>query len=102
MVMAYMALNRVEASSTHNKYFYVKYEWLVKPKYGQAMLKYPSSWSEFKDLVYKTAFETLQGKKLDIRRFRREVMSYLHFPPKAWRVKLSPWQYKMMYQSSIN
>lgn len=102
MIIAYMALERVEASETYNKNFYIKYENMIQEKYSQAMLKSPNEWSTFKDLVYKAAFETLQGVDLKIADFRKEVMSYLYFPHKAWRVRASPWQYRMIYQKSIN
>lgn len=84
MVIAYMALEREIESSTHNKYFYVKYEPLVSIKYGQAMLVNSSTWSELKDLIYETAFNTLQGATLDADEFHKKVLSYLTFPPKAW------------------
>ena len=87
MVIAYMALERVACSKTYNKYFYVKYEDLIQQKYGQVMLKNPNEWSGFKDFIYQTAFETLQGKDLKIRKFRKLVMSYLVFPEKAWTVR---------------
>lgn len=102
MIISYMALERVEASETYNRDFYIKYERLIQEKYSQAMLKNPNEWSVFKDLVYKAAFETLQGIVIKISIFRKEVMSHLHFPPKAWRVMASPWQYKMIYQQTIN
>lgn len=101
MVIAYMALERVEASETFNRDFYVKYEPLIQIKYGQAMLKNAEDWSVFKDFIYDTVFEVLQGGEIDIRKFRREVMSYINFPPKAWRVRSSPWQYKMMYIQAL-
>ncbi|MGS0736291.1 hypothetical protein ACVBEG_06895 [Pseudomonas sp. GG8] len=87
MVVGYMALERVEQSKTHNKDFYVKYEPLINKKHGQAMLKNPSEWSEFKDLIYNAAFKVLQGGSLDIKIFRKKIMSYLTFPEKAWVIK---------------
>jgi len=77
MVIAYMALERVELSQTYNKYFYVKYEPLVKFKYGQAKLKNPDDWPILKDLVYTTAFQTLQGASLKTKAFQKLVLSYL-------------------------
>lgn len=62
MLIGYIALNKVKASRTYNKYFYVDYENLIKPKHTRAMLKNPEDWSEFKDLIYDTAFNTLSGK----------------------------------------
>jgi hypothetical protein len=97
MVIAYMALERVEASQTFNKYFYVKYEPLIKIKYGQAMLKDPNNWSVFKDFVYTAAFETLQGLPLNIKRFKRQLMSNLEFPPVAHFVKMPQWQSDLVY-----
>lgn len=102
MVMAYMALERIEASDTFNREFYVKYEPLVKIKYGQVMLKNENNWSPFKDLVYEAAFMGLQGCDINIRKLRKKIMSYLHFPEKAWRVTASPWQYRMMYTRSLD
>lgn len=84
MVIAYMALEREKESNTRNKYFYVKYEPLISIKYGQAILKKSSSWKELKDLVYETAFNTLQGADLDAEKFHNDVLSYLEFPIKAW------------------
>ena len=85
LIMGYMALNRVLGSETDNKLFYCKYELLIIPEYGQVMLKNPGDWSVFKDLIYKTSFKTLQGKRLNVYKFREEVMSYLSFPKKAWQ-----------------
>ena len=82
MVIAYMALERETKSSTYNKYFYVKYEPLVNIKYGQAMLINSNSWSELKDLIYETAFNTLQGAILDANKFHKRILSYLKFPDK--------------------
>ena len=87
MVIGYMALERIEQSKTYNKYFYVKYEPLIIRKYGQAMLSNPDNWPKFKDLLYNTAFEPLQGASPNIKQFRKLVMSYLIFPEKAWKVK---------------
>lgn len=87
MVIGYMALERVEQSQTYNKYFYVKYEPLMSEKYGQAMLRNPEDWSEFKDLIYNAAFKVLQGGVLDVKKFRKQIMSYLAFPEKAWVTK---------------
>lgn len=84
MVIAYMALEREIESGTHNKYFYVTYEPLINIKYGQAMLINSSSWSELKDLIYETAFNTLQGAVLDANKFHKQILSYLKFPKKAW------------------
>lgn len=83
MVIAYMALERTWQSTTYNKYFYVKYELLIDHKYGQARLKNSDEWPEFKDLIYKTAFDVLQGRSLDIKKFRKIVMSYFKFPEKS-------------------
>lgn len=85
MIIGYMALERVAGSETYNKYFYVKYENLIDHKYGQAMLKNPDSWMVFKDLIYNAAFKVLQGGDLDIKHFKKQVMSYLVFPEKAWK-----------------
>lgn len=87
MVVAYMALERVLPSRTYNKYFYVKYEPLINKKFGQVMLKDPASWSGFKDLIYITAFDALQGKNLDVIKFKKTVMKYLKFPSKAWQCR---------------
>lgn len=84
MVVGYMALSRVLESETYNKDFYVKYEPLINVKYGQAMLKIASSWREFKDVIYDAAFKVLQGESLDIKKFRKLVMSYLTFPERAF------------------
>lgn len=84
MVVGYMALSRVAESETNNKDFYVKYEPLIVVKYGQAMLKDSSTWREFKDLIYDAAFKVLQGGDIDIKIFRKLVMSYLIFPEKAF------------------
>jgi len=85
MIIGYMALERVAASETYNKYFYVEYEPLINPKYAQAMLIQPGTWMVFKDLIYNAAFTVLQGGDLDIRQFRKQIMSYLTFPKKAWK-----------------
>lgn len=85
MVIGYMALERVAGSETYNKYFYCKYEPLIKQKYSQAMLKNPANWSEFKDLIYDTVFKVLQGSDLDAKKFRKKIISYLFFPKKAWQ-----------------
>lgn len=85
MIIGYMALERVAASETYNKYFYVEYEHLINPKYGQAMLKESGEWMVFKDLIYNAAFKVLQGGDLDIKNFRKQIMSYLTFPEKAWK-----------------
>lgn len=83
MVVGYMALERISGSETYNKEFYCKYEPLIDLKYGQAMLKEPGDWPVFKDLIYDTAFKTLQGGDLDVKQFRKKIMSYLIFPEKA-------------------
>lgn len=80
MVVAYMALERVKASGTHNKYFYVKYEFLIIHKHAYAVMRNSSEWSIFKDLIYDTVFFVLQGGELDYDRFRKLMMSYLYFP----------------------
>lgn len=80
MIIGYIALSKVKPSRTYNKYFYVDYENLIKPKYTRAMLKNPNDWSEFKDLIYDTAFNTLAGKKLDIKEFKKKFMAFLKFP----------------------
>lgn len=85
MVIGYMALERVSGSETYNKYFYCKYEPLINQKYSQVMLKEPGNWSVFKDLMYDTVFKVLQGGDLDVKNFRKKVMSYLFFPEKAWQ-----------------
>lgn len=85
MVVGYMALERVSGSETHNKYFYCTYEPLIIKKYSQAMLKEPRDWSELKDIIYDTVFKVLQGGDLNVKEFRKKVMSYLWFPEKAWR-----------------
>ena len=87
MVVGYMALERVEQSMTYNKWFYVKYEPLIIRKYGQAMLADSENWPKFKDLLYAAAFEILQGGDLNIKKFRKVVMSYLIFPVKACSTK---------------
>ena len=84
MVIGYMALERTMQSTTYNRLFYVKYEPLIRIKYGQAMLKDPESWSVFKDLIYDTAFDVLHGAAVDAKKFRRLVKSYLKFPDRAW------------------
>ncbi|WP_256581663.1 MULTISPECIES: hypothetical protein [unclassified Pseudomonas] len=86
MYIGYMALSRVEKSKTYNKYFYVKYEYLMVEKYGQAMLKDPHDWRSFKDVLYDAAFEALQGGMPDIKKLNRKVMSYLDFPERAYFV----------------
>lgn len=80
MVVAYMALERVKESRTYNKYFYVKYEPLIKKKYAYAKLIDPASWSSFKDFVYETVFSVLQGASPDLTKFRKKMVSYLEFP----------------------
>ena len=82
LVIAYMALERQPESHTFNKYFYVKYEPLIQLKYGQARLRAPKKWSQFKDSVYNTVFSVLQGASLDTKAFKKELLSYLVFPPK--------------------
>lgn len=82
MIIGYMALERVKGSKTKNKYFYVEYEYLIDHKYGQAMLKKPKVWSEFKDLIYGAAFKALQGGDLDVKQFRKQILTYLNFPEK--------------------
>ena len=83
MVIGYMSLERVKRSQTYNKYFYVKYEPLINKKYGQAMLRDADDWAVLKDIIYNCAFNVLQGDVVDIKRFRKLVMSYLVFPEKA-------------------
>lgn len=80
LVVAYMALERVKDSGTHNKYFYVKYEKLISFKYAYAVMADPSKWSIFKDFIYDTVFFVLQGGELDFEKFRKRMMSYLQFP----------------------
>lgn len=87
MVVGYMALERISGSETYNKEFYCKYEPLIKLKYGQAMLKEPGDWPLFKDLIYDTVFKVLQGGDLDVKQFRKQIMSYLTFPKKAVQEK---------------
>ncbi|WP_157838080.1 hypothetical protein [Pseudomonas sp. PH1b] len=82
LFIAYMALERQSESHTYNKYFYVKYEPLLQPQYGQARLRAPEKWSNFKDLVYNTVFSVLQGAALDTKAFKKELFSYLVFAPK--------------------
>lgn len=82
LVIAYMALERQPESHTFNKYFYVKYEPLIQAKYSQARLRAPENWSYFKDLVYNKVFSVLQGASLDTKAFKKELLSYLVFPPK--------------------
>lgn len=84
MVIGYMALERTKQSATYNKLFYYKYEYLIRNKYGQAMLKDPESWSIFKDLIYDAAFDVLHGATIDAKKFRRLIKSYLKFPDRAW------------------
>jgi endogenous inhibitor of DNA gyrase (YacG/DUF329 family) len=79
MIVGYMALERAKESHTYNKYFYCDYEYLIKPKYVNATLKNPKEWSEFKDLIYGAAFNTLQGGHLDIKKLKKKFMSYLTF-----------------------
>ncbi|MCT8950833.1 hypothetical protein [Pseudomonas iridis] len=83
MVVGYMALERISGSETYNKEFYCKYERLIELKYGQAVLKEPGDWPVFKDLIYDTVFKVLQGGDLDVKQFRKKIMSYLSFPAKA-------------------
>jgi len=80
LVVAYMALERVKDSGTHNKYFYVKYEPLISSKYAYAVMADPSKWSIFKGFIYDTVFLVLQGGELDFEEFRKRMMSYLQFP----------------------
>ncbi|MGO2704707.1 hypothetical protein [Pseudomonas helleri] len=80
MVIAYMALSRIEISQTFNKDFYVKYAEYVQSRYVRAMLRNVCDWSQFKDLVYDAAFDALQGNYLNIKRIEKEIMSYLVFP----------------------
>lgn len=102
MIIAYMALERVEASETYNKNFYKVYQHLIDDNYKEAMLENHNLWSIFKDLIYETVFMTLLGKPLSIKRFRKQVMSFLSFPAVALRVRLAPWQYKMRYQETLD
>lgn len=88
MVIAYMALERVEGSGTYNKYFYVKYEPLINSKYAQVVLSDSREWSIFKDFVYDTVFFVLQGGELDFSKFRKRMFSYLQFP-KSLKERLS-------------
>ena len=83
MVIAYMALERVKESKTYNKYFYVKYEPLIRKEYAYARLTRPADWSVFKDLMYELAFKVLQGKEVRLRSVKRKVISFLEFPNKA-------------------
>lgn len=80
MVVAYMALERVEDSGTDNKYFYVKYEPLIDMEYAFVVMKDPRKWSDFKDLIYDTVFTVLQGGELNFGGFNKRMMSYLQFP----------------------
>nr|WP_279153528.1 hypothetical protein [Pseudomonas mosselii] len=83
LVIGYLALDRVKKSETYNKFFYVKHEPLIDIKYGQAMLKNPDHWSEFKDLMYDTAFYVMQGGQIEIAHFKKKMMGYLKFPKRA-------------------
>lgn len=85
LIIGYMALNRISGSETYNKLFYCKYELLIIPEYSQVMLENPEDWSKFKDFIYDTVFKALQGRRLNVYKFREEVMSYLRFPKKAWQ-----------------
>ncbi|MCU0118958.1 hypothetical protein N8H74_11900 [Pseudomonas sp. B2M1-30] len=86
MIVGYMALERVKRSHTYNKYFYVKYEPIIDQKYGQAMLKHADDWYVLKDIIYNCVFNVLQGDVIDVKEFRKRVMSYLVFPEKAHSV----------------
>lgn len=79
MIAGYVALEKVKKSKTHNKNFYECYGSLIKPKYTHASLKKTREWSEFKDLIYETAFTALQGGSVDIKKFKREFL--LHLKP---------------------
>lgn len=79
IIAGYVALEKVKTSKTYNAMFYERYGSLIKPKYTHASLKKPREWSEFKDLIYKTAFTALQGGHVDIKTFKREFL--LHLKP---------------------
>jgi hypothetical protein len=49
------------------------------------MLKDPGNWPVFKDLIYDTVFKVLQGGDLNVKKFRKEIMSYLTFPEVAFQ-----------------
>ena len=79
MVIVYIALSKVKESKTYNKDFENKYGRLAK-NFSSVTLINKTSWSELKDLIYDAAFKTLQGEKLEIKKFNTKVMSYLHMP----------------------
>lgn len=76
MAIAYVALNKVSESKTYNKDFEHKYGVLVA-RFRAVSLKKARQWSEFKDLMYDTAFKTLQGESLKSKKFYNLVMGYL-------------------------
>ncbi len=80
MAVAYVALEQVEQNETYNKYFYAKYELLIDIKYSRAALKSVHDWSVFKDKIYDTVFEVLQGGAPNMKVFGKLIMSYLDFP----------------------
>lgn len=78
MIIGYIALERVCDSQTYNKDFTSKYK-KAAAKHHKARLINEDSWSEFKDLIYDTAFDALQGKRRNIHRIYRKILSHIEY-----------------------
>lgn len=79
LAIGYIALAKTAESSTYNQAFLRKYGGLVSRRHRQAILKDSKNWPIFKDLMYDTAFECLQGGTPNLKKVRATALSYLIF-----------------------
>lgn len=77
MAIVYRALNKEQKSKTYNKWFNVCYCYLIPTRYGNVKLRDSENWSALKDMMYNTAFAALQGKVIDMEKFRKKVWEYI-------------------------
>ncbi|WP_249671629.1 hypothetical protein [Pseudomonas abieticivorans] len=79
LIVGYTVLSKVTSSKTFNKNFEGEYGHMLPLGFRNARLKRESDWSKFKDFMYDTAFNTLQGRGLNINKFKSRLLSYLEF-----------------------
>lgn len=79
LVLGYVVLSQVKMSQTFNKRFDATYRHMLPVKYNGARLKSEDDWGKLKELMYVTAFNTLQGKGLNVKDYKARVLSYLDF-----------------------
>jgi hypothetical protein len=79
MMLGYIALVKNKQSLTFNSDFNDRFGALIPSRYLTAEFKDPDRWSEFKDLIYDTAFAALSGEAVDFKEFRSKIKSYLRF-----------------------